>query len=326
MAKILIADDELDVCNILKDYFVFKGYDVHLAHNGESAVNLVREIKPHVIMLDILMPGMGGLETLREIRKINTTAGIIMVTAITDEETLRKTRELGADDYIIKPFDLHYVETSVMGKISNALDQAEEKLLESYEKLQKNFDAVIKTLARVVETRDPYTSGHQERVASLSEAIAGEMGLPAERIGIIKMAALIHDLGKIYIPAEILSKPSKLSDVEFEMIKSHPLVAYEILKDMEFPHPIADYIFQHHERLNGSGYPQGLSDGNILLEARIIAVADTIEAMASHRPYRPAVGLDKALEEISVNRGILYDSDAVDACLRLFREKGFTLE
>ena len=325
MARILIVDDELDVCNILKDYFVFKGYDVHLAHDGESAVNLVREIKPHVIMLDILMPGMGGMEALREIRKINTTAGIIMVTAITDEETLRKARELGADDYIIKPFDLHYVETSVMGKISNALDQVEKKLLESYEKLQKNFDAVIKTLARVVETRDPYTSGHQERVATLSEAIADEMGLSAERVGIIRMAAIIHDLGKIYVPAEILTKPSKLSDVEFEMIKSHPLVAYEILKDMEFPHPIADYIFQHHERLNGSGYPRGLSDGNIHLEARIIAVADTIEAMASHRPYRAAIGLDKALEEISVNRDILYDPDAVDACLRLFREKGFAL-
>jgi putative nucleotidyltransferase with HDIG domain len=287
-------------------------------------VKLVREIKPHVIMLDILMPGMGGMEALREIRKINTTASVIMVTAITDEEIIRKTQELGADDYIVKPFDLHYVETSVMGKISSALDQAEEKLRESYEKLQKNFDAVIKTLARVVETRDPYTSGHQERVAVLSEAIADEMGLSAERVGIIRMAAIIHDLGKIYIPAEILSKPSKLSDVEFEMIKSHPLVAYEILKDMEFPHPIADYIFQHHERLNGSGYPKGLSDGNILLEAKIIAVADTIEAMASHRPYRPAIGLDNALEEISINRDILYDPDTVDACLRLFREKRFT--
>jgi putative two-component system response regulator len=325
MAKILIVDDELDVCNILKDYFVFKGYDVHLAHDGQSAVKLVREVKPHVIMLDILMPGMGGMEALREIRKINTTASVIMVTAITDGEIIRKTQELGADDYIVKPFDLNYVETSVMGKISSALDQAEEKLRESYEKLQKNFDAVIKTLARVVETRDPYTSGHQERVAMLSEAIADEMGLSAERVGIISMAALIHDLGKIYIPAEILTKPSKLSDVEFELIKSHPLVAYEILKDMEFPYPIADYIFQHHERLNGSGYPKGLSDGNILLEAKIIAVADTIEAMASHRPYRPAIGLDKALEEISINRGILYDPDAVDACLRLFREKGFSL-
>jgi len=325
MARILIVDDELDICNILKDYFVFKGYDAHVAHDGRSAVNRVREIKPHVILLDVLMPGMGGIETLREIRKIDPVAGVIMVTAITDEETVGKARELGADDYIVKPFDLHYVETSVMGKISHALDRAQEKLRESYERLQKNFDAVIKTLARVVETRDPYTSGHQERVAKLSEAIAGKMGLSAEQIGIIRMAALIHDLGKIYVPAEILTKPSKLSNFEFELIKSHPLVAHDILKGIEFPHPIADYIVQHHERLNGSGYPNGLSDGNIHLEARIIAVADTIEAMASHRPYRPAIGLDKALEEISVNRGILYDPDVVNACLELFRENGFAL-
>jgi len=325
MARILIVDDEVDVCASLKDYFIYKGFDVQVAHDGQTAVNLVREINPHVVLLDILMPGMSGMEALREIRKTNTTVGIIMVTAVTDEETVKKVIEMGADDYIVKPFDLNYVETSVMGKISSALDQAERKLRESYERLQKSFDAVVKTLARVVETRDPYTSGHQEKVARLAEAIALEMGLPAERVGIIRMASLIHDLGKIYVPAEILTKPSKLSDVEFELIKSHPGVAYEILKDIEFPYPIAEYIYQHHERLNGSGYPRGLSNGKIMLEARIIAVADTIEAMASHRPYRPAIGIDVALEEISVNRGILYDPNVVDACLKLFREKGYVL-
>jgi len=325
MARILIVDDEQNVCNILKDYFSLRRYDVYVAHDGPSALNHVREIRPHVILLDVLMPGMGGMETLREIRKLNSGVGVIMVTAVTDDETMEKARELGADDYIVKPFDLNYVESSVMGKISRALDQAEDKLYESYDQLRKNFDAVVKTLARVVETRDPYTSGHQERVSMLSEAIADEMGLSAERIGITHMAALIHDLGKIYIPAEILTKPSSLNRVEFEMIKSHPQVAYDILKEIEFPHPIAEYIYQHHERMNGSGYPLGLADGNIYLEARIIAVADTIEAMASHRPYRPAIGLEKALEEISVNRGVLYDPEVADACLKLFREKGFVL-
>lgn len=325
MPRILVVDDEVEVCTTLKDYFILKGFDVRMAHDGRSAVNLVIDTKPHVILLDILMPGMSGIETLREIRKMEATASIIMVTAVTDEGTVKKVLDMGADDYIIKPFDLHYVETHVMEKISNALDRAEEKLRESHERLQKNLDAVIKTLARVVETRDPYTSGHQEKVARLAESIALEMGLPAGRVGIVRMAALIHDLGKIYVPAEILTKPSRLSDVEFEIIKSHPKVAYEILRDIEFPHPIADYIFQHHERINGTGYPLGLSDGHIHLESRIIAVADTIEAMASHRPYRPAVGLDTALEEIISNRGILYDPDAVDACLRLFKEKRFTL-
>lgn len=326
MARILIVDDELDVCVPLKDFFVFKGYDVHVTHDGMSAVRLTKELKPHVILLDIRMPGMGGMEALMEIRKINTTAVIIMVTGVTDQETVRKVLEMGANDYIVKPFDFHYVETSVMGKISNALDQAEERLQESYEQLQKNFNAVIKTLAKVVEKRDPYTAGHQDKVAQLSEAIAIEMGFPAAKVGAIRLAAFIHDLGKISVPSEFLTKPSKLSNVEFQLIQAHPKVAYDILKDIEFPYPIKDYILQHHERIDGSGYPQGLSDGEILLEARIIGVADTIDAMASHRPYRPAIGLDKALEEISVNSGVLYDSVVVDTCLRLFREKGFKLD
>jgi PAS domain S-box-containing protein/putative nucleotidyltransferase with HDIG domain len=203
---------------------------------------------------------------------------------------------------------------------------AEGALKESYQKLQRALEGTIYALALTVEKRDPYTAGHQQRVANLACAIATEMGLSEEKINGIRMVGFIHDLGKIYVPAEILSKPGQLTEVESVMIKTHAKVGYDILKKVEFPWPIAQVIVQHHERMDGSGYPFGLSGENILLEAKIISVADVIEAIASHRPYRPALGLDKALEEVSQKRGILYDSDVVDACLRLFTVKGFNLE
>jgi len=173
--------------------------------------------------------------------------------------------------------------------------------------------------------RDPYTAGHQRRVAELASAIAKEMRLPKEKIEGIHMAGLIHDIGKIAVPAEILSKPSKLSKMEMDLIKAHSQVGYELLKEIDFPWPVANIVLQHHERLDGVGYPQGLKGDEILLEARILAVADVVEAMASHRPYRPALGLDAALDEIKQGKGKLYEPAAVDACLVLF-EKGFTFE
>jgi len=194
------------------------------------------------------------------------------------------------------------------------------------EMLRKAMGGTIQAISRIIEMRDPYTSGHQRRVADLARAIATEMGLPKDKIDGIRMAALIHDIGKISVPAEILSKPGRLNKMESKMIKSHPKTGYEILKRVEFPWPIAQIILQHHERIDGSGYPSGLQDKEILIEAKIIGVADIIEAMSSHRPYRPALGIDKALEEISKNRGVLYDPKVVDACLKLFMEKGFKFE
>lgn len=201
--------------------------------------------------------------------------------------------------------------------------QAEEKLKQSYEKLKMVLEETIHAMSLVIETRDPYTAGHQRRVTNLACAIAEEMGLSKEQIEAIRMAGVIHDIGKIYIPAEILSKPDRLNETEISLVKKHSQIGYDILKGIGFPWPIAEVIFQHHERLNGSGYPQGLSGKEILLEARILSVADVVEAMSSHRPYRPSLGIKKALEEISKNKGILYDSEVVDACLKLFAEKRF---
>jgi PAS domain S-box-containing protein len=202
----------------------------------------------------------------------------------------------------------------------------EKELQRNAETLRKTLGATIQAMAVTVETRDPYTAGHQRRVTNLARAIATEMGLSKGQIEGIRMATVIHDIGKITVPTDILNKPGRLTEHEFGIIKCHPQAGYDILKTIEFPWPIAQMILQHHERMDGSGYPQGLSGGEIILEARILGVADVVEAMASFRPYRPALGIDRALEEISQNRGVLYDAETVDVCLKLFTEKGFEFE
>ena len=204
--------------------------------------------------------------------------------------------------------------------------QAEQKLQQTLESLRKAFGTIIQVLVSAVETRDPYTAGHQNRSADLARAIAAEVGFSQDKIDGIRMAGSIHDIGKLSIPAEILAKPTKLSEIEFPLIRQHAQKGYEMLKDVESPWPLAEIVYQHHERMDGSGYPRGLKGEEILIEARILAVADVVESMASHRPYRPALGLAAALEEIENNKRTLYDADAVDACLRLFREKGFKFE
>jgi len=203
--------------------------------------------------------------------------------------------------------------------------QAEEELQLSLKQLRKSLEGIVYAMVKMVETRDPYTAGHQRRVADLSVAIAREMNLPADQIEGIDMAGIVHDIGKISVPSEILSSPAKLTNIQFEMIKTHAQVGYDIMEDIEFPWSVARIALQHHERLNGSGYPNGLKGDEILLEAKILAVADVVEAMASHRPYRPALGMDKALEEISSKRGTFFEPKIVDACLRIIKEKGFKL-
>ncbi len=192
--------------------------------------------------------------------------------------------------------------------------------------LRRTLESTIQAIGLTTEMRDPYTTGHQRRVTQLTCAIAKEMGLSQEQLGGIRAAGLVHDIGKMSIPAEILSKPTKLTEMEFRLVQGHPQVAHNILKTIEFPWPVTQIVLQHHERMDGSGYPQGLKAGAIILEARILAVADVVEAMASFRPYRPALGIDKALEEIVQNKGILYDPKVVDACIRLFTEKKFQFE
>lgn len=201
----------------------------------------------------------------------------------------------------------------------------EEALRESLQKSRRVFDETIHALAEAVEKRDPYTSGHQRQVARLACAIAGQMGLPPAQIDGIRTAAIVHDIGKLSVPVEILAKPGQLSEAELNILKTHPQAGYDILDGIEFPWPVARIVLQHHERLDGTGYPRGLVCADILPEARILTVADVVEATASYRPYRPANGIAAALEEIRTYRGNRYDPAVVDACLALFAD-GFTLE
>lgn len=201
--------------------------------------------------------------------------------------------------------------------------QVQQELQESLNYLKKIMGGTVMAIAMTVEKRDPYTSGHQHRVAELARAIGREMGLSMDRIEGLGIASAIHDIGKISLPAEILTKPSQLSSLEMSLIQAHSQAGYDILKSVEFPWPVAQIVLQHHERLNGTGYPQGLAGDDILKEALIVGVADVVETMSSHRPYRPSMGLDKALAEISAKKGILYDPDAVEACITLMEEKHF---
>ncbi len=203
------------------------------------------------------------------------------------------------------------------------IKEAEEVLKRSHENLKMALESTVNILATTIEKRDPYTAGHQERVAILSVAIAKEMGLKKDKTEGIKVCALLHDIGKIAVPIEILSKPGKITKEEYDILKTHSKIGYEILKDMNFPWPVAQATYEHLERVDGSGYPNGLKGDEIIIEARIIAVADVVEAMSSHRPYRPSLGIDAALAEITENKGRLYDPQVVEACVKLFKEKKF---
>ena len=301
-----------------------------------------------VILLDLGLPDSAGYETFNGIHQQAPKIPIVVLSGLEDEELAMRTVREGAQDYLVKNEligdlllrSLHYSVERMRAK--EALRQARDDLLQrttelasanealkdmvsqvsdAGEAVRKSLQGIIQSISLIIETRDPYTAGHQRSVANLARAIALVMGLPPERIEGIRLAATVHDLGKISIPAEILSKPTRLTEAEISMIRIHPRSGYEILKKVEFPWPIAQIVLQHHERIDGSGYPQGLRGPDILLEAKILGVADVMDAMCSHRPYRASIGIDKALAEISQNRGILYDPEVVDACLKYFQEK-----
>jgi putative two-component system response regulator len=278
-----------------------------------------------LILLDLGLPDSQGLKTYHNLSEATSHIPVIILTSDDNEEMAVFAVREGAQDYLIK------------GQIGGSLltravryaverKRTEEKNQETMEHLRKAVHTTIQVLLLAIETKDPYTAGHQRRATDLARAIATDMGLPQNIIEGIRIAGAIHDIGKIPIPVEILSKPSKLSTIEYSLIKEHARHGYEILNDVESPWPLAEMAHQHHERMDGSGYPLGLKGKDILLEARILAVADVVEAMASFRPYRPTPGIDAALEEIEKNVEVLYERAAVEACLRLFREKGFMFE
>jgi putative two-component system response regulator len=335
MQKILIVDDEEPIRKLLMRYLGTRNYDCVLAADALEARSRFEEEDFDVILCDINMPGESGLDLLRDLRGRNTDLAAVMVTGA-DEPSIAKTAfEIGAYDYIVKPLeqnrvlisvtnalhrrDLELVSRTYRNMLEVMVAERTENLQSTLGKLERTLDGVIHAMALTIEKRDPYTAGHQERVAHLACSMARTMDLGAEQVKGLGMAAHIHDLGKIRVPSEILSKPGQLSDIEFALIKTHPKVGYDILRPIEFPWPVAEIVHQHHEKMDGSGYPRGLSGSEILLEAKIIAVADVVEAMAFHRPYRAALGIDKALTEVVRGKGRFFDPEVVKACLAVFK-------
>ncbi|MDO9567505.1 MAG: response regulator [Candidatus Desulfaltia sp.] len=332
MTNILVVDDEESIRYLLSQALSIGGYKCTLAADAAEARKFLKNQNFELILCDVTMPGESGIDFIRYVAAEYTETAIIMVTALDDPEIAETALESGIYGYIIKPFNVNGVIINIRNSLrrreleiadrtyrGNLEHEVEERTAE----LQEILRGVIYALTMTVEYRDPYTAGHQQRVSDLACAIAKEMGFSKDKIMGIRIAGALHDIGKIAIPAEILSKPARLSNPEFEIIKNHSQIGCDILKSIKFPWPIAQIVLQHHERMDGSGYPNGLLGQEILIEARILGLADIIEAMASHRPYRPALGIDKALEEISINKGKLYDIEASNACLKIFKEKEF---
>ena len=333
---VLIVDDNATNIDLLVNTLQ-EEYRLGIAKNGAKALQYAAKHKPDIVLLDIMMPEMDGYEVCTRLKADPETASIpvIFITAMT--ETVNKTKgfELGAVDYITKPFQAAEVKARIRTHLT--LEEMrlqlksqnvvlEQKVAEKTAELQDMLNASIRSMARMVEIRDPYTAGHQQRVAKLACAIAEEMGLSQETVESINTAGILHDLGKIRIPVSILSRAGSLMKAELEMIKIHPQVSFDILNQIPFPRPVAQMVLQHHERMDGSGYPQGLSGDEILVEARILAVADVTEATSSFRPYRPAHGIEAALARIKQKKGKQYDADAVSACLALFSSKRFAFD
>lgn len=327
----LLAEIETSCFSMNMDRF-----KLHYSERISTGINYLKRGKIDLVVLDVPLPGHPRLEALS---KIYAKAKSIPIIVLLERENAKMAMQVlygGAMDCLIKEdidsklliHSIHFAfkQNNLLVKLMQSRDEVA-KLNEEQkgllDNLKRAFEGVIFTISKIIEKRDPYTAGHQERVARLAKTIALEMDLPGDKCEGIYWAGIIHDIGKIHVPIEILTYPGKLNEDEFNLVKAHSVVGYNILKDIDLPWPIAKIVLEHHERINGSGYPNGLKGKEIMLEARIMGVADVVEAMCAHRPYRPAPGKEKAIKEIIKNRKTLYDSNVVDACLKLIKEKGF---
>ena len=381
MNHILIVDDEEPIRRLLNKLLASNGYHCTLAADAAQARAHIMQETFELVISDLNMPGESGMDFTRYVLANYPDTAVVILTAMDEPELFETALEIGAYGYIIKPFKLNEVKINVANALrrrkletenrsyrqgledlvlegTEDLHYAMNSLIRARDNLQKTLKGITDAMVSIVEKRDPYTAGHQRKVTQLALDIAQKMNRKYEEkkklIAGIGVAGMIHDLGKIAVPAGILSKPGKLSDNERNLIKTHSQEGYDILKDIEFrwpmPYgedskqkkthssrdpdqpaddiilPIAQIVLQHHERMNGSGYPSGLLRDDILEEARIIAVADVVEAMVNHRPYRAALSDEKALEEIITKKGILYDNEVVEACIKVYGEKGFPSE
>lgn len=334
--RILAVDDTPASLKLVTDLLKAEGFEVRSAISGELALHAAVSNPPELVLLDIRMPVMDGPEVCRRLKADSRTreVPVIFVSAASEIGEKLVGFEVGAVDYVTKPYQrdellarvrTHLELYRLRHRLEGLVEARTAALLASERRVRDSLLETITAFAVLVEMRDPYTAGHQRRVAHLAAAIAKEMQMTDQRVEGVRLAGAVHDIGKIQIPTEILSKPGRLTHVEFELIKQHAESGYDILKAINFPWPIAQIVRQHHERLDGSGYPEALTSDQILLEAKILAVADVVESMISHRPYRPGLGLAAAMAEIITHKGKLFDPAVVDACVRLFKELSYVL-
>lgn len=342
---VLLVDDEPNILESLVPVLRADGYNLLTARSGNAALKLLADTPVHVIVSDQRMPEMTGIQLLRQVKKQFPSVVRVVLSGHPDlDDALNAINQGEVYKFITKPCPPHLLRAHIREAFTYYAQRAENErlkqelqalnqglqeqvatktheLLRTAQRLQVTLTQTIEALALTVEKRDPYTAGHQHRVAMLAAAIAAKMGLDDDRTMGLRLGATVHDIGKIYIPAEILNRPGQLTAPELALTKTHPEVGFDIMKGVQFPWPIKEMILQHHERLDGSGYPRGLKGDAITLEARIIAVADLVEAMTSHRPYRPALPLSMALDEINTGRGVSYDGDIVDCCTSILQDQ-----
>lgn len=364
MAQVLVADDRPEDRKLLRVLLEGQGHAVTEAGNGEQALAAARDHRPDLILSDILMPRMDGFTLCRALQKDPTLCDVpfVFVTATyAERESTDFASEIGAARVLTKPFEaaqLREVLGELLGrgestdstqpfdllgdtafhqrhaqlvalKLEEKVAELETANLQLQQRDRRTRDlmmAMVETIMTMTEWRDPYTVGHQRRVGDLAGAIAVELGLSPERVECVRIGGYLHDVGKIAVPTDLLAKPVRLKDAEMALVRIHSECGRDILSKVDFPWPLADLAHQHHERLDGTGYPRGLKGDEILPEANIIAVADVMEAMSSHRPYRAGLGVEQALDELAAGRGTRYCERAVDACTRLFRERRFAFK
>lgn len=325
--RVLLVDDDRNLLDSLRRV-LGDDYDLFTAESGEEGLGVLAVCGPFtVIVADFKMPGMDGIELLARVARAHPDTVRILLTGHADLQTAIDAANKGAVyRFLTKPCPPELLRLSINAAREHASLLRDQRELFALKRCKVLLEGIVRGFSTLVEARDPYLAGHQQRVTTLSLAIGREMGLTGAELETLRIAGLLHDIGKVYVPADFLNRPGILRQEELSVIQMHPEVGYDILKHLDDDWPVAVIIRQHHERMDGSGYPQGLDGRFIVKGARILAVADVVDAMCSHRPYRPSLGIAAALDEIEKNRARLYDEQAADACLMLFRERGYRLE
>ncbi|HEX9779848.1 MAG TPA: HD domain-containing phosphohydrolase [bacterium] len=330
MVKLLVADDEPKICRLLEAFFSERGFEVVVAHDGKAALECIRDEKPHLVFLDLHMPGLNGLDVLQEAHAVDETMKVIIITAIEDEATIQRALSMGAADYVIKPFSLDYLKEEVLSKVSNSLYEdlrsANQELKKSLTTLRQVVRGIVSAFSMVISKIDPhYTHEHVSRSVEYATKILvklREMGVSLGDVPeeVLLAGILLHDVGKIFTPKEILFKPGPLNDEEWRIMRRHPVDGAEILEQIGGLEELARIVRYHQESYDGTGYPDGLKGEQIPLGARIASVVDAFDAMITDRPYRKGMPIEHAIDELKRNRGVQFDPSVVDAIISIYEE------